>query len=80
MEKKPSEQMAYNIYVEDAYRNVKVIDGDGINITPDSNYFTIYTEDLLPQEYHVDIQIGNRTYKDQLTFRVVDKLNNPAVY
>lgn len=80
VEKQPSEKMSYNLYVEDAYRNVKVIDGDGINITPDSNYFTIYTEDLLPQEYHLDIKIGNRTYKDQLTFRIADKINNPAVY
>lgn len=69
----------YRLYVKDAYREVDVIDWDGVNILPDTNYFVIDTSSLLPQEYHVDIKIGSKTHKDRLKFKIVNNITGQHV-
>lgn len=64
----------YRLYVKDAYRDVDVIDWDGVNILPETNYFTIDTHGLLPQEYHIDIKLGTRTYRDKLKFKISNNI------
>ena len=75
----PENKMSYRLYVKDAYREVDVIDWDGVNILPDTNYFTLDTSTLLPQEYHVDIKVGNKTHKDKLYFKVVNNITGQHV-
>ena len=72
IKKYPDSKMYYRVYVKDAFREIDVIDWDGVNVTPDINYFTIDTSELLPQTYHVDIKIGKKEYKDELKFIVVN--------
>ena len=71
--------LSYRIYVRDAYREVDVIDWDGVNILPDTNYFVIDTSSLLPQEYHVDIKLGSKVHKDRLKFKIVNNITGQHV-
>lgn len=70
------EKMQYRLYVHDAYRQTDVIDWDGINVTPEGNYFTIDTSGLLPAEYHVDVKLGKKIFENRLTFKVVNNSSN----
>lgn len=68
----------YRIYVMDGNRELDVIDYQPVEKTFLNNFFIIYTEDLIPHEYFVDIKVkmGRETkfYKKILKFRVVDNV------
>lgn len=68
----------YRLYVKDGEREVDVINFHSIDMGPDTNFFNIYTMDLIPNKYYVDIQISNshetRTFKNILQFNVIDNI------
>ena len=65
----------YRLYVKDGNREVTVIDYHPIEKAFLNNYFMIYAEDLIPNDYYVDIKVRRgretRYYKEALRFRVV---------
>jgi hypothetical protein len=65
----------YRLYVKDGNREVTVIDYHPIEKAFLNNYFVIYTEDLIPNTYYVDIKVKRgrevRYYKEALRFKVV---------
>ena len=65
----------YRIYVKDGNREVVVINYQPIEKAFLNNFFTVYTEDLIPNTYYVDIvtHIGRETryFKECLRFKVV---------
>ena len=65
----------YRLYVKDGNREVTVIDYHPIEKAFLNNYFVIYAEDLIPNDYFVDIKVKRgrevRYYKEALRFRVV---------
>lgn len=68
----------YRLYVKETNKEITVIDYEPINRTPSSNYFTIYTEDLIPNEYFVDIKISRYDeeiiHKEKLKFEIINEL------
>lgn len=65
----------YRIYVMDGNRELTVFDYQPIEKGFLKNFFMVYTEDMIPNEYRVDIRVrtGRETkvYKNVLRFRVV---------
>lgn len=65
----------YRIYVKDGNRELTVFDYQPVEKGFLKNFFVIYTEDLIPNEYHIDIRVKSgreiKYYKDILRFRVV---------
>ena len=65
----------YRIYIMDGNRELTVFDYQPIEKGFLKNFFVVYTEDLIPNNYYVDIKVksGRETkyYKDILRFRVV---------
>ena len=49
-----------------------------MNIGPETNFFNIYTMDLIPNKYYIDIQISNshetRIFKNVLQFNIKDNI------
>lgn len=70
----------YRLYVMDGTREVDVIEWDPINMCCDYNYFLVNTNELLPQEYHVDIKVDNGResilHKHELIFKVINNSTN----
>ena len=70
----------YRIYVKDGTREIDVIDWDYINTLGRRNMFVINTNELLPQDYYIDIKciIGRQTimFKDKLHFKIVDNITD----
>ena len=68
----------YRIYVKEINKEITVIDYQAVNRTHNSNYFTIFTDDLLPNEYYVDIRISRYNeeliHKEKLKFEIVNEL------
>lgn len=66
----------YRIFIKDGNREITVIDFDNVNRLSNSNYFTLYTDDLLPNKYFIDIRISKQdeinVYKEKLVFEVVN--------
>ena len=65
----------YRLYVKDGNREVTVIDYHPIEKAFLNNFFVVYTEDLIPNTYYVDIKVKRgrevRYYKEALRFKVV---------
>lgn len=65
----------YRLYVKDGNRELVVIDYQPIEKAFLNNYFLIFTEDLVPNDYFVDVRIKHgretRYYKKALRFRIV---------
>lgn len=65
----------YRIYVKDGNREITVFDFTPIEKAFLKNFFLIHTEDLIPNNYYVDIRtkLGREllTYKDVLRFKIV---------
>ena len=65
----------YRIYVKDGNRELTVFDYQPIEKGFLKNFFVIFTEDLIPNEYFVDIRVKSgrelKYYKEVLRFRVV---------
>lgn len=70
----------YRIYVKDGAREIDVIDWDPINTLGKHNSFTINSNELIPQDYYVDIKavIGRQTliFKNKLHFKIVDNITD----
>lgn len=65
----------YRIYVKDATREITVIDYQPVEKGFLNNFFVVYTEDLIPNEYYVDIKVNQgrevKYFKNALRFTVV---------
>lgn len=68
----------YRLYVKDGNREFDVIDYQPIEKSFLNNFFMIYTEDLIPNVYFIDIKIniGRETkyYKEAIRFKIVDNI------
>lgn len=68
----------YRIYVMDGNRELDVIDYQPVEKTFLNNFFVIYTEDLIPHEYFVDIKVKMgreiKFYKKVLRFNIVSNV------
>lgn len=67
----------YRLYVKDMDYEITVIDYDSINKTFNENYFMLFTDDLLPNRYYIDIKIKmfdtEVIHKEKFMFDVTDK-------
>ena len=67
----------YRVYVKEGTTEVQVQDWTPVNRTPNEYYFIFDMRDKIPNQYYVDIQVNTSgekdTYKDQLTFQIVNK-------
>ena len=68
----------YRLYVKDANREYDVIEYTPVEMAFLNNFFIINTEDLIPNDYYVDVRVvyGReiRYYKKALRFRVVSNV------
>lgn len=75
-----TKNLEYRIYVKDASKEIDVIKWDKINKIGNKNSFTIYTNDLIPNFYYIDIKykMGNeiRIFKNCLEFEIVNNKTN----
>ena len=67
----------YRVYVMEGTTEVQVQDWTPLNRTPNQFYFIFDMRDKIPNQYFVDIQVNTSgekdTYKQQLTFNIVNK-------
>jgi hypothetical protein len=67
----------YRVYVMEGTTEVQVQDWTPLNRTPNQHYFIFDMRDKIPNQYFVDIQVNTSgekdTYKQQLTFQIVNK-------
>jgi len=65
----------YRLYVKDASRELTVIDWQPVEMSAERNFFMLYTTDLIPNTYYVDIRVRNgrsvNVYKSVLRFDIV---------
>lgn len=68
----------YRIYVKDGNREIDILPFQPVEKAFLNNFFVIYSEDLIPNKYYIDIKIkiGRETkfYKDILHFNVSDNV------
>lgn len=69
----------YRLYVKDGEREIDILNGfQPIELTNDINYFLIYTMDLIPNDYFIDIKIINGReklyFKNVLKFEISDNV------
>lgn len=68
----------YRLYVHDGNREYTVIDYTPIEKGFQQNYFTLFTEDLIPNEYYVDIKVqcgrDIKYFKEILRFTVISDI------
>ena len=65
----------FRLYVKDATREITVIDYQPVEKGFLNNFFIVHTEDLIPNEYYVDIKVNQgrevKYFKNALRFTVV---------
>ena len=65
----------YRLYVKDGNREIVIIDYQPVEKAFLNNFFMIYTEDLIPNNYYVDVKVHygreTRYFKECLRFKVV---------
>lgn len=70
--------MEYRLYIKNSNKEITVINYEPINRVHDKNYFTIYTGDLLPNEYYIDIKIKRYgeeiIHKEKLKFNIINEI------
>lgn len=68
----------WRLYVKDANREIDVFEYQPVERAFLNNFFIINTEDLIPNDYYVDIRVNSgretRYYKKVLRFRVVSNV------
>jgi hypothetical protein len=68
----------YRVYIKDGNRELNVINYQPIERGFLNNFFVLYTEDFIPNQYYVDVKvsIGRETkfYKEALRFKVVSNV------
>lgn len=66
----------YRIYVFDGNRQLDVIPYTKIEKTYLNNYFKVYTEDLIPHKYYIDIKVNDgreiRIFEKLLMFEIIN--------
>jgi hypothetical protein len=74
------ESAYYRLYVKDGDREIDVINYQPIEKSFLNNFFIIYTEDLIPNKYFVDIKVNIgreiKYYKNILQFKIVSNVTN----
>lgn len=67
--------MEYRIYIKDGNDEVTIVSYDKINRTPDSNYFTIYSDMFQVSKYFIDVKIKRNgeeiIHKEKLMFEII---------
>lgn len=70
----------YRLYVKDGDREIDVIEYQPIEKCFLNNFFIIYTDELIPNKYFIDIKVklGRETkiYKEALRFKIVNNVTN----
>lgn len=70
----------YRLYVKDGDREIDVIEYQPIEKCFLNNFFVIYTDELIPNKYFVDVKIklGRETkiYKEAFRFKIVNNVTN----
>lgn len=78
--KEVTDNAYYRLYVKDGNREITIIDTTPIEKEFQNNYFIIHTEDLIPNNYFVDITVkhGRETsyYREVLRFTVVSDVTH----
>lgn len=69
----------YRIYVKDGGREFTIFDYDFLEQSKGNNFFILYTKDLIPNRYFVDIKVKRgmqeRKFKDVLHFTIANELS-----
>ena len=70
----------YRIYTLDGNRDITVFDYQPVQKSFINNFFMVYTNDLVPGTYHVDIRVrrssNTQFYRDILSFKVADNVTD----
>lgn len=79
-----TQDAAYRLYTKDGNREIDILGGyQPIEKMFLENYFNIYTEDLIPSQYHIDIRVRYNNEllirKDILTFEIVSDVTERRV-
>ena len=73
-----SKKALYRLYVKDGDREIDVIPFRPLEMAYLNNFFTIHTQDLIPNKYFIDIRVGVgrelMTFKDVLHFNIVSNV------
>jgi hypothetical protein len=68
----------YRLYVKDGNREYNVLDYQPIEKSFLNNFFIIYTSDLIPNQYYVDVEvkIGReiKYYREALRFKIISNI------
>lgn len=68
----------YRLYVKDGNREIDVLPYQPIEKAFLNNFFVLYTEDLIPNQYYIDVrvQMGReiKFYKEALRFKIVSNV------
>ena len=68
----------FRLYIKDATREITVIDYQPVEKCFLNNFFVIYTDDLIPNEYYIDIRVNEgrdvKYFKNVLRFTVVSNV------
>lgn len=69
----------YRIYVKDGAREFTIFDYDKLEQSKGNCFFVLYTNDLIPNRYFIDIKVKRglqeRKFKDVLHFTIVNELS-----
>ena len=70
----------WRLYVKDANRELDVFEYQPVERAFLNNFFVINTEDLIPNDYYIDIKVNSgretRYYKKVVRFRIVSNVTN----
>ena len=68
----------YRLYVKDGNRELDILQYQPIEMGEDINFFNIYTMDLIPNEYFIDIKVTNgqekNIFKNVLRFNIINNI------
>ena len=68
----------YRLYIKDGNREINIIDFQPIEVGYLNNFFLLYTEDLIPNKYFIDIKLSTGRemlyFKDVLHFNIINNV------
>ena len=73
------ENSYFRLYVKDGLKEINVIDYHPINKLYLNSQFVIDTNDFIPNDYFIDIKLGNTYYKDVLRFTVLSNIDKKYI-
>jgi hypothetical protein len=72
------DKLQYRLYVKEGKNEFTVIDYQDIEMTPNTNYFLLDTESLIPNTYYLDVKYESNlevnTVKEVLSFDIVSQV------